>query len=71
MMGESNQVHFEIMETYKNLMRRFAETFVKDWKLTSGEEVGKSDDYADGYNAGVDSVNMALDVFFEEDLYGR
>jgi hypothetical protein len=57
---------------YKGGVRAFAAWFMEYWKISREQwikdyaEEPPSDEYIKGFNAGVESVDIALDQFFDE-----
>lgn len=69
---EYDSALFEIEEAYRQALRAFAKYFRETWKATPAEWEKAfegpvpSDDWFSGFNAGVDSIDGALDTFLEE-----
>jgi hypothetical protein len=62
----------ELEVAYKGGLRAFAAWFTDGWKITREQwlkdydEDPPSDEYIKGFNAGVESINSALDAFLDE-----
>jgi hypothetical protein len=63
-----------IERSYRQGLRAFAEWFAKEWQLTpegwrkAFADPVPSEDWFDGYNAGVESARTALDTFIDEHM---
>lgn len=65
-----------IAAAYRDALRAFADFFEREWQHGCREKWEESyaepypgDEWRDGYNAGVRSVGIALDLFLDENGY--
>ena len=67
--GEYQQAITDLNETFKVGIRAFAKWYVASWKISREEWVKSydskppSDQYIEGFNAGVDAIESAADSF--------
>jgi hypothetical protein len=68
--AEYQNAFSEIEDAHKRSIKAFASWFAKNWKITREEwveayaEAAPSDEWFNGHNAGVESIDVALDSFF-------